>query len=117
METVKQHINASKSIEVIADVICKITTIYNLQTKYTYALTHDQKTGLSNYDSYIKTIRNINTDIYSTFGMIEITIINLKNIISGMASSKVMKSYSSSHKQLLNFLIKNHVIGSVMPIL
>ena len=32
-----------------------------------------------------------------------------------MASSKVMKSYSSSHKQLLNFLIKNHVIGSVMP--
>lgn len=78
VETVKQHINASKSIEVIADVICKITTIYNLQTKYTYALTHDQKTGLSNYDSYIKTIRNINTDIYSTFGMIEITIINLK---------------------------------------
>ena len=62
-----------------------------------------KKPVLSNYDSYIKTIRNINTDIYSTFGMIEITIINLKNIISGMASSKVMKSYSSSHKQLQIF--------------
>lgn len=55
-----------------------IQKVYLLRQNYEKILYRDKKTGLLNYEQYQRYLERANEDVFSTFGMIEVRIVNLK---------------------------------------
>lgn len=67
-----------KMLEVIVEFMRQTASFFELRQKYEDAIQYDQKTGLLNYQSYMRYLEQINEDNHSTFGIFGIHIANLK---------------------------------------
>lgn len=67
-----------KSLEVIGEFLRRSDKVYQLWLNYNFVRYHDQKTGLLNYECYRNTLKETNGDVYSSFGMMGVHLVNLK---------------------------------------
>lgn len=94
LEHAKERKDSLRTLEMIADFMHQTMRIFELHQKYEYAVQYDQKTGILNYQSYMRCLEQVNEDKYSTFGIWGIHIADLKNYnkIYGMkAGDKLLK--------------------------
>lgn len=95
MEHVKEKNNYLKMLELISEFMNRTGRFFDLNDKYKYSMQHDQKTGVLNYQSYMKYLEQINADNHSTFGILGIHVVDLKsyNKIYGMkAGDELLKA-------------------------
>ncbi|MGN0593644.1 MAG: EAL domain-containing protein, partial [Hominimerdicola sp.] len=67
-----------KPLKFISDFMRHAENTEKLHNSCKYSLNHDNKTHLLNYDSYMNYLKKSNDDVYSTFGMVGIHIVDLK---------------------------------------
>lgn len=68
----------SDTLELLIEFLHKMSYIYELHKNYEYVVGHDSKTGLLNYDRYMRYLREANEDACSSFGIVQLRVIDLK---------------------------------------
>ena len=53
--------------------------VYELNASYNHALQHDQLTGVFNYQSFLSYLQEVDEDVYSSLGLVQIQAMNLKS--------------------------------------
>lgn len=79
LEKACHNIRNLKPLEIVLSFMRRCRSLYRLRDQYDYAVSFDQKTGLRNYESYVRFIEHSNEDLYSTFGMVGIHIVGLRH--------------------------------------
>ena len=79
LEKACRNIRTIKPLEIVLAFIRRCTALYGLREQYQYAVRFDHKTGLQNYESFIYFIEHTNEDLYSSFGMVRIHIVDLRS--------------------------------------
>ena len=57
----------------------KMDHVYELNASYNHALQHDQLTGVFNYQSFLSYLQEVDEDVYSSLGLVQIQAMNLKS--------------------------------------
>lgn len=78
IEQVEGSTDIIQFLKAVGEFLRRAEHVYQLWNNYNFVQYHDQKTGLWNYERYMSTLREIDGEIYSSFGMVGIHIANLK---------------------------------------
>lgn len=98
LENVKKNMTMLKPVKTAANFMRHAENTQKLKESCEYYLNRDRKTGLYNYDCYMRYLKEANDDVYSTFGMVEVHIMDLK---------KLNRIYGNEYgDEILNFAAK-----------
>ncbi len=79
LERVGRQSPPFRALKAVAGFIRRTQNLHALQQDYRYAVSHDHKTGLLNYDSYLRYLDAANEDLFSAFGMVGVHIADLRD--------------------------------------
>lgn len=93
-----ENINTAQAdLELLSGFLCRMKNLFSLQKDNEFLITHDHKTGLLNYDSFIGYLKNVNSDLFTSFGMVGVHLAGLKeyNKKYGVAGGDEMLSFTA----------------------
>lgn len=79
LEQVHQNEEWMKPLELVSSYIRRMRSVCRLRENYDFMANHDQKTGLLNYDAYVRYLADANEDVFSALGMAGVHIVNLRS--------------------------------------